>query len=112
MQAYKVEASEDNPLQKILDAIPDVTGKMVRLEIAIDEGLRSKVVDSRIADKLKDAFHYEVRWIERTEEKICFVSFTMDPFKLLRDFVDLNYHDHSKYKELKGMGESLLKEVL
>ncbi len=112
MLKIKVEVRDDKPLQKILDAIPDVTGKMVRLEVSIDEGLRSKVVDSRIADKLKDAFHYEVRWTERTDEKIGFVSFTMDPFKLLRDFVDLNYCDHSKHKEIKRMGESLLKAVL
>ncbi len=112
MLKIKVEASDDNPLQRILDAIPDVTGKMVRLEIAIDEGLRSKVVDSEIADKLKDAFHYEVRWTERTEEKVGFVSFTMDPFKLLRDFVDINYGDHLKHDELQRMGKSLLEEVL
>ena len=112
MLKLKVEVSNEDPTQKILDAIPDVAGKLVRLEITMDEGLRSKVVDSKIADKLKDAFHYEVRWTERTEEKIGFVSFTMDPFKLLRDFVDLNYGDHPKHDELQREGESLLKEVL
>ncbi|MDI6639190.1 MAG: metallophosphoesterase [Methanocellales archaeon] len=112
MLKLKVEVSNEDPTQKILDAIPDVAGKLVRLEIAMGEGLRSKVADSKIADKLKDAFHYEVRWTERTEEKIGFVSFTMDPFKLLRDFVDLNYGDHPKHDELQREGESLLKEVL
>lgn len=112
MLKIKVEVSNENPLQKILDAIPNVAGKLVRLEIAMDEGLRSKVVDSEIADKLKDAFYYEIRWTERTEKKIGFVSFTMDPFKLLRDFLDINYGDHPKHDELQRMGESLLKAVL
>ncbi len=112
MLKVKVEVSRGNPMQKILGAIPDVTGKLVRLEIEIDEGLRSKVVDSEIADKLKDAFHYEVRWNKRGEEKLGFVSFTMDPFKLLKDFIDLNYSGHPKHEELQRKGESLLKMVL
>ncbi|MDD2777849.1 MAG: metallophosphoesterase [Methanocellales archaeon] len=112
MLKIKVEANRENPMQKILDAIPDVTGKLVRLEIKIDEGLRSKVVDAEIADKLKDAFHYEVRWNEREEEKLGFVSFTMDPFKLLKDFIDLNYGGHPKHDELQRRGESILKTVL
>lgn len=102
----------DDPTQKILDAIPDVTDKLVRLEIEIDEGLRGKVAEYKIAERLKGAFNYDMHWHEKSGEKVGFTSYTMDPFELLRKFIDSNYQSHPKREKLLEEGRSALKEVL
>jgi exonuclease SbcD len=114
MVKITLEISKDeDATNKILDALPDeVEGKMLRLEISLDEGTRERISESRISEKLKGAFHYDVRWKEKTVEKLGYVEFTMNPYQLLRTFLKTNYGDHPKYEELESEGEDILNEVL
>lgn len=110
--SLEIKADED-ATQKILDAIPDeVQDKMFRLEIGLDEGVRERISESRISEKLEGAFYYDVRWKELALEKIGYAEFTMNPYRLLRIFLSTNYGDHPKYEQILGEGESILDEVL
>ncbi len=105
--------AEEEATQKILDAIPEeVKEKMLRLEIGLDEGLRERISESRISEKLKGSFYYDVKWKELTTEKLGYVEFTMNPYQLLRTFLKTNYGEHPKYEEILKEGESILNEVL
>ncbi|MCD5409945.1 MAG: metallophosphoesterase [Methanocellales archaeon] len=104
--------ADDEPTQKILEAIPDVTEKLVRLEVTIGEGLRSRVAEDEIAEKLRDAFNYDVCWREKSAEKVGFTNFTMDPFELLKNFIEINYSTHPKCDALLNEGRNILEEVL
>jgi exonuclease SbcD len=106
-------ASEEDATKKILEAIPnDVKEKMIRLEIALDEGIREGISESQIAEKLKSAFYYDVRWKEMISEKVGFVEFTMNPYQLLRTFIETNYREHPEYEKILKEGEAILNEVL
>lgn len=105
--------SDEDPAGKILEAIPEeVEGRMFRLEIELDEGMRERISESKITEKLKGAFHYDVRWKEQSKEKLGYAEFTMNPYQLLRTFLKTNYGDHPKYEQLLKEGESVLEEVL
>jgi exonuclease SbcD len=107
-----IKVNED-ATQKILDAIPEeVEEKMFRLEIGLDEGVRERISESRISEKLKGAFYYDVRWKELAFEKIGYAEFTMNPYQLLRTFLTTNYSEHPKYEQILQEGESILNEVL
>jgi DNA repair exonuclease SbcCD nuclease subunit len=108
----EVQGRED-PTERILEAIPPVEGKMVRLEVLLEEGQRVKVVDSRIAERLRGAFHYDVLWKERTGETRTEIDFTMNPYELLRTYIQGNYDGHPGDIELLlETGERILREVL
>ena len=114
MVKISLEISKDeDATTKILDAIPeDVEGKMLRLEISLDEGMRERISELRISDKLKSAFHYDVRWKESISEKLGYVEFTMNPYQLLQTFLKTNYGDHPKFEDLESEGKDILNEVL
>lgn len=108
----KIKTDED-ATKKILDAIPEeVEGKMFRLEIALDEGVRERISEPRITEKLKGAFYYDVKWKELAAEKLGYAEFTMDPYHLLRAFLKTNYGEHPKYEQIQKEGERILSEVL
>jgi exonuclease SbcD len=103
---------DEEPDERILKSIPDVSGKMIRLEITLPEGFRAKVSDEKINEKLKNAFYYDLRWIETTKEKIGLISFTTNPYELLKEFIELNYADDRRKDEILNEGNNILKEVL
>lgn len=110
--SLEIKADED-ATKKILDAIPeDVEGKMFRLEIGMEEGVRERISESRITEKLKGAFYYDVRWKELAKEKLGYVEFTMNPYLLLRTFLKTNYSEHPKHEQILKEGENILSEVL
>jgi exonuclease SbcD len=110
--SLNIKADED-PTEKILDAIPEeVEEKMFRLEIELGEGMRERISESRITEKLKGAFYYDVRWKESSAEKLGYMEFTMNPYQLLRSFLKTNYGEHPKFEEILKEGESILSEVL
>jgi len=113
MMKINVEVMPDEePNEKILRSIGDVAGKMVRLEVTLPEGLRTKVSEDKINEKLKNTFYYDIRWVEKKGEKIGLISFTTNPYDLLREFIGLNYAKHPRKDELLNEGSNILKEVL
>lgn len=102
----------EDPLERILEAIPAVDGALVRLEVGLSEGQRERVEDRQIVERLKGAFHYEVSWRERSGVKKGIANFTMDPFSLFHGFVELNYPDHPRREDLLEKGRAILREVV
>ncbi|MBU4189946.1 MAG: metallophosphoesterase [Candidatus Thermoplasmatota archaeon] len=103
---------DEEPNERILKSIPDASRKMIRLEITLPEGFRARVSDDKINEKLKNAFYYDIRWIETTKEKIGLISFTTNPYELLKEFIELNYADDRRKDEILNEGNNILKEVL
>src|SRR5207247_1981113 len=54
----------DDVTEKVLAALPpQVGGHLVRIEITLPDELRNRLDEKRLADRLRDAFHYEVKFI-------------------------------------------------
>ena len=107
-----VDASDD-PTAKILASLPrDVAAKMFRIEVSIPETMRGRVDERMISDRLKDSFSYEFRWTAPEKEKIVAEEFTLDPVRLLRDFISQQYREHPRRTEILEEGERFLKGVL
>ncbi len=115
-EMVKVQVSvtpSDEPTAKILAAFPRVVaGKMLRVEVTMHETMKDRIDDDEISSRLKDAFHYEFRFIEAEKERIVSEDFTLDPFTLFKDFVSQQYREHQRRKEIQEEGERLLREVL
>jgi len=105
--------ADGDPTEAIIASLPeDVEGMMLRLRVKLPEGGRRRIDESRIAQLLSPAFRYEVRWEELTGDKRQLTTFSLDPYALLREYLDLNYRDHPRYDDLMSSGEELLREVL
>jgi DNA repair exonuclease SbcCD nuclease subunit len=56
----KLEASNNNPTQTILENIPsDLDGKVVRLFIELPAGMRPMIQEGKVAEKLASSFNYK-----------------------------------------------------
>lgn len=103
----------DSPTNDILGLLPlDVKGKMLRLRISVGEGIRERIDENRLADFLRPAFNYQIRWVEEGVEKVSLSEFTLDPHRLFKDFVDANYSEHKKHDNIVKEGGQILREVL
>jgi DNA repair exonuclease SbcCD nuclease subunit len=103
----------EDPTAKILAALPeDPRDKLVRLEVTLPEALRAKVEQHRIDERLKGAFHYDVKWLVQRKDLRVVEEFTMDPMRLLRGYVDANYREHPRRAAIEAEGEQILKEVI
>jgi exonuclease SbcD len=106
-------AIDEDPTAKILAALPpNPKDALVRLEVTIPESLRTRVDEHRVDDRLRDAFFYEVRWLVQRKDFRVVEEFTMDPLRLLREYVDGHYKGDPRRDAIKGRGEAILKEVL
>ena len=107
-----VKEGED-PTPKILAALPKKVGDaMVRLEITIPDSLRLRVDERKVAQALQDAFHYEVRWVPVEREHHAATEHTLDPLKLLGDFIDRTFEKDPRKDAIRAEGERILREVL
>ena len=103
----------DDVTEKVLAAIPpDVAGHLVRIEITLPDELRNRLDEKRLADRLHDAFHYEVKFVSTSRPRVVTEEFTLDPGRLLSDYVDKVLADHPKREAIKVEARRLLKETL
>ncbi len=114
MEKIEVTVREgDDPTATILAGLPPaVKDSMVRLEVTIPDALRIRVDDRKIAERLQDAFHYEVRWIAVERETVAPSEYTLDPLRLLGDFVDRTFEKDPRRDAIRTEGEKILREVL
>src|SRR5256712_10799809 len=88
----KVEAvvgMGDDVTEKVLAAIPaQVTGHLVRIEVTLPDELRNRLDEKRLADRLRDAFHYEVKFVSASRPRVVTEEFTLDPGRPLTDYLD------------------------
>lgn len=103
----------DDVTAKVLGAVPaDIRGALVRLEIRLPDELRAGLDEGRIADRLQDAFHYEVRLVSSERRRTVADEFTMDPSRLLADFVEKTLADHPRREAIRAEAQRILKEAL
>jgi hypothetical protein len=103
----------DDPTARILDALPsDVRGALVRIEVRLPDDLRRQVDDRRLEERLRDAFHAELRLVSTERPRTVTEAFTMDPGQLLADYVDKTLRDHPRREAIKTEARRILKEVL
>jgi len=104
---------EDDVTRTVLEAIPqDVAGALVRLEVQMPDELRARLDERRIAERLQDAFHYELRLVSTERGRIVTDEFTMDPTRLLAEFVDKTFADHPRREAVKAEAQRILREAL
>src|SRR5438132_84833 len=108
-----VVAMGDDVTEKALAAIPaQVTGHLVRIEVTLPDELRNRLDEKRLADRLRDAFHYEVKFVSASRPRVVTEEFTLDPGRLLTDYVDKVLADHPKREAIKIEARRVLKEAL
>ena len=112
----KVEAvvgMGDDVTERVLAALPpQVDGHLVRIEITLPDELRNRLDEKRLADRLHDAFHYEVKFVSSSRPRVVTDEFTLDPGRLLSDYVDKVLADHPKREAIKVEARRVLKEAL
>ena len=103
----------DDATEKVLAALPkDVAGHLVRIEIALPDELRNRLDEKRLADRLREAFHYEVKFLSTSRPRIVADDFTLDPVRLLADYIDKVLADHPRREAIKVEARRVLKEAL
>src|SRR5881296_473577 len=103
----------DDVTEKVLAAIPaQVAGHLVRIEVTLPDELRNRLDEKRLADRLRDAFHYEIKFVSTSRSRVVTEEFTLDPGRLLADYVDKVLADHPKREAIKVEARRVLKEAL
>jgi exonuclease SbcD len=103
----------DDVTEKVLAALPpQVDGHLVRIEITLPDELRNRLDEKRLADHLRNAFHYEVKFVSSNRPRVMTEEFTLDPGRLLSDYVDKVLADHPKREAIKVEARRVLKEAL
>ena len=103
----------DDVTQNVFESLPtDVRGHLVRIEVTLPYELRNRLDEKRLGERLRDAFHYEVKFISTSRPRTVTDEFTMDPSRLLSDYVDKVLADHPKREAIKVEALRVLKEVL
>lgn len=103
----------DDVTKKVLDALPTETaGHLVRIEIVIPDELRSRLDEKRLAERLRDAFHFEVKFLSSSRPRTVTDEFTLDPGRLLAEYIEKVLADHPKREAIKVEAQRVLKEVL
>ncbi len=103
----------DDPTRRVLEALPkDVAGRLVRIEVRLPDELRPSLDEKKLEKHLADAFHYEVRLTSTERARTATDEFTMDPLRLLSDYVDKSLADHPRRDAIKAEALRLLREAL
>lgn len=114
MEKVEVTAGmADDVTEKVLAAIPaHIAGHLVRIEVTLPDELRNRLDEKRLADRLRDAFHYEVKFLSTSRPRVVTEDFTLDPGRLLSDYVDKVLADHPKREAIKVEARRVLRETL
>ncbi|MEE8199421.1 MAG: metallophosphoesterase [Thermoplasmata archaeon] len=113
MMKVEVDLGGEDATESILNALPeDLEGALVRLHVRLDEGQRQRIDETALARRLSGAFHYDVGYRYREREKVAAPEFTLDPLRLFREYIELNYADHARMEDILRDGEEILREVL
>jgi len=103
----------DDATATILEALPaDLAGHLVRIEVRLPDDRRGELDERRIAERLKETFHYELKFVSTERARIVTEEFTMDPARLLADFVDQELAQHPRREAIKTEAQRILKEAL
>ncbi len=102
----------DDVTRRVLDALPrDVAGRLVRLEVRLPDELRASLDERKLERRLQEAFHYELRLVSAERARVVTDEFTMDPARLLSDYVDKNFADHPRRDAIKAEAQRILREA-
>ena len=114
MEKVEVTAAlGDDVTQRVLEALPgDVSGKLVRIEVWLPDELRSSLDERKLRAKLESAFHVELRLVSTERIRTTTDEFTMDPMRLLAEYVDKTLEGHPRKETIKAEAQRLLKEAL
>ncbi len=103
----------DDPTRRVLEALPkDVAGRLVRIEVRLPDELRASLDERKLEKRLEDAFHYEIRLLSSERPRVTSDEFTMDPARLLADYVDKTFADHPRRDAIRAEAQRLLREAL
>lgn len=103
----------DDVTGKVLGSLPPETaGHLLRIEITIPDELRNRLDEKRLAERLRDAFHFDIKFLSSDRARVVSDEFTLDPNHLLADYVDKVLADHPKRDAIKVEAQRILRETL
>ncbi|OLS26557.1 MAG: Nuclease SbcCD subunit D [Candidatus Heimdallarchaeota archaeon LC_3] len=106
-----------NPTQMLLDKITgDTENALIRIEVISSETVKNRLNYSKIEQKLKNAFHYEIFWKSSEDDtnKPILSNFTLDPQSLFNEYVEDTQFikKHPNYSEIKNKGRQIISDIL
>jgi len=103
----------EDATRRVLEALPkDAAGKLIRIEVRLPDELRPSLDERKLGERLRDAFHVELRLVSTDRARITTDEFTMDPTRLLADYVDRNFEGHPRKDAIRAEAQRLLREAL
>ncbi|HII40470.1 MAG TPA: hypothetical protein HA326_04545 [Thermoplasmata archaeon] len=103
----------EDATRRVLEALPkDTAGKLIRVELRLPDALRASLDERKLSERLRDAFHCELRLTSTERPRITTDEFTMDPTRLLAEYVDRNFEGHPRKDAIKAEAQRLLREAL
>ena len=99
--------------EKVVGALPaEIAGALVRIEVVLPDELRETLDERRIAEALQGAFHYDLRLVSADRARIVADEFTLDPARLLDDYIEKALGDHPRREAIKAEAQRVLREAL
>ena len=106
-------APGDDVTRRVLQALPkDATDRLVRIEVRLPDELRPSLDEKALEKRLHGAFHYELRLVSTERARVTTDEFTMDPVRLLGEYVDKSLGDHPRRDAIKAEALRFLREAL
>jgi exonuclease SbcD len=103
----------EDATRRVLEALPnDAAGKLIRVEVRLPDELRPSLDERKVGERLRDAFHYELRLTSTERPRITTDEFTMDPMRLLSEYVDRNFEGHPRKDAIRAEAQRVLREAL
>ena len=106
-------APGDDVTRRVLQALPkDATDRLVRIEVRLPDELRPSLDEKALEKRLHGAFHYELRLVSTERARVTTDEFTMDPVRLLGEYVDKSLGDHPRRDAIKAEALRFLRVAL
>jgi exonuclease SbcD len=104
----------DDPTDYIVKKIPStINSAIVRLIIKTTPEVRKKIIEPRVREKLKTAFHYDLIWdTSKTERELVLPEFVLDPLVLFNDFISEKFDKYPDLEALRDKGLDILDRAL
>lgn len=110
----EIPDNEENFTDYILKELPnkeELENSLCKISITCPKGQEVKIDKNEIENFIKDAFHADILYSEKTGEELENLrEINLDPLSLYEDFLEQKYYDYEFYEELKKKGKEILEK--
>ena len=111
---FESEETIEEYVLNVIKKIENLDGAIFRLEITVSLENEMKLELPAIEKALKDTFYFEIKFIQKQIEvdKTILESYTLDPMKLLSDYIEQAFSSYDKKDKLEATAKIILKGLI